>query len=132
VLARTSASVAMSESVSTGLMDRAKDGEVIVLVDQGDRVRALVKLDGFVDAYLFIGRHIDPRVLAHRERTSLAMLAYEGIESRRVTVQRTFMAINIVATLLLLPTAVWLGLMLAARPRGAPPEAPSKPAETSS
>ena len=49
------------ERVPLSAFEQAADGEVVVLTgDADDRVRALVRLDNFVDAYLFVGRFVEP------------------------------------------------------------------------
>jgi len=101
---------------------QAKLGEVAILTPPSDdRVRALVRLDAFSDTYLFVGRFVDPRVLAHLDRTQGAAKLYAELEGRRSGLQITFAMIFIVVALLLLLTAVWVGLAFAnylARPIG--------------
>ncbi|HEX6015207.1 MAG TPA: hypothetical protein VFY87_26100, partial [Geminicoccaceae bacterium] len=65
VLARTGLSFTMEiEQLPRDALERAFEGEVVELTsDTEDRVRALVRLDGFGDAYLFIGRFVDAKVL---------------------------------------------------------------------
>jgi two-component system nitrogen regulation sensor histidine kinase NtrY len=94
-------------------MARARDGEVAILPsDTGDRVRALVRLDPFADSYLFVGRLIDPRVLAHLDKSRGAALTYEKLEGRRSGLQITFALIFVVIALLVLFAAVWLAIVL--------------------
>ncbi|MCB9980911.1 MAG: hypothetical protein H6860_00735 [Rhodospirillales bacterium] len=54
-----------------------------------DRVRALVKLDNFVDAYLFVGRMIDPQVLSHLAATKQATRDYAILQERLSDLQVT-------------------------------------------
>jgi two-component system, NtrC family, nitrogen regulation sensor histidine kinase NtrY len=116
VAARSGLSFAMiSEQVPVELLDRANNGEVVILTDKEDRIRALIRLDGFIDTYLFVGRYIDQRVLAHRDQTSKAVREYEDLEARRGSIQLTFTAIFMVVTLILLLSAVWFGLSMATR-----------------
>jgi two-component system, NtrC family, nitrogen regulation sensor histidine kinase NtrY len=116
VQARSGLSFAMiSEQVPVDLLDRANNGEVVILTDKEDRIRALIRLDGFLDTYLFVGRYIDQRVLAHRDQTSKAVREYEDLEARRGNIQLTFTVIFMVMTLILLLSAVWFGLSMATR-----------------
>ncbi|MDP6884323.1 MAG: PAS domain-containing sensor histidine kinase, partial [Rhodospirillales bacterium] len=93
---------------------QAATGEVVVLTGgQEDRVRALVKLNRFADAYLLVGRFIESRVLEHIERTDQAFSQYKSLEKRRKGIQITFVMIFVVVALLLLLAAVWIGLTLA-------------------
>ena len=93
---------------------RADLGEVVLLpTERDDRVRAAVKLNRFIDAYLVIGRYIDPDVLSQIERTEAAVAQYRRLEQSREGILITFVMIFIVVALLLLLAAVWMGLTLA-------------------
>ncbi len=93
---------------------RADLGEVVVLTtDADDRVRALLRLQGFTNSYLFVGRLVDPQVLAHIDRTKNAAQLYQELEGKRSNLQITFALIFAVVALLLLLAAVWVGLAFA-------------------
>ncbi len=96
---------------------RAQAGEVAILTsDNEDRVRALVRLDRFVpEAYLYVGRYVEPRVLNYIDRTQRAIAAYQRLEGQRSGLQVTGALIYVVVALLLLLAAVWVGLQLATR-----------------
>lgn len=95
-------------------VQRARAGEVVLMTGESeDRVRALIRLDRFVDTYLFIGRIVEPRVLAHMERVEGAAREYAELDAVRSSVQVTFSLIFLVVALLLLLAAVWLGLLIA-------------------
>jgi two-component system nitrogen regulation sensor histidine kinase NtrY len=90
---------------------QARDGEVAILTaDTEDRVRALVRLDSFTDSYLFVGRLVDPRVLAHMDDSRAAAQVYAELEVNRADLQISFALIFVVVALLLLLAAVWGGL----------------------
>lgn len=95
-------------------MTQARAGELVILTARSeDRVRALLRLEGFSDSYLFVGRLVDPRVLAHMDRSRGAFKLYQELEGERSELQITFALIFIVVALLLLLTAVWIGLSFA-------------------
>ncbi len=97
-------------------IEQANKGEVAILeAESEDRVRAIIKLEAFPDTYLFVGRLVDPRVLAHTQRSSDAVRLYEQIESQRESILVTFAAIFAVVSLLLLLVAAWVGLAFANR-----------------
>ena len=77
--------------------------------------RALVRLDNFMDAYLFVGRFVDARVLDYMDRTREAIDEYHALEGRRSGIQVTFAMIFGVVALLLLLAAVRVGLGFADR-----------------
>ena len=100
--------------VSAANLEQARLGEIVVLInEQDDRVRALVKLDRYVDSFLLVGRFVEPRVMNHIERTKSAVAQYKSLEKRRKSTQITFVMIFMVVALLLLLASVWLGLTLA-------------------
>ncbi len=115
VLARSQFSMSLEfDLVPPGALKKAGQGEIVVLTtQQDDRVRAVVKLNRFVDAYLLVGRFVDSRVLEHIERTKGAVTQYMRLEKRQEGIQITFVMIFVMVTILLLLAAVWIGLTLA-------------------
>ncbi|MBK8175597.1 MAG: PAS domain-containing sensor histidine kinase [Rhodospirillales bacterium] len=95
-------------------LQQATEGQVVVLsTERDDRVRAAVKLNNFIDAYLLIGRFLDADVLAQIEQTEVAVTQYRRLEQSREGILITFVLIFIIVALLLLLAAVWMGLTLA-------------------
>ncbi len=98
------------------VMQRARQGEVVLLSsDTEDRVRALTKLEGFVDTFLYVGRYVEPKVLEHIQNTQAAAKRYEDIEGQRSAIEVTFAMVYILVSLLLLLVAVRVGLTFANR-----------------
>ena len=93
-------------------MQRADGGEVVLLTDANthDRIRALVKLDNFLDSYLYVGRFVDAAVLEHMHTTEQAVKEYDTIQGRRSQLQISITLMFMVVALLLLMAAVWFGL----------------------
>jgi len=119
-------------AVPTWALERARGGEVVVFAPEGagetetasrlDRVRALAPLGGIDDAFVLIGRYVEPRVSQHLDRTRVAVGVYETLEGKRSGFQVTFAVMFVVVALLLLLAAIWAGIALAdrlARPVGA-------------
>ncbi|MBK8908933.1 MAG: PAS domain-containing sensor histidine kinase [Rhodospirillales bacterium] len=115
VLARTPLSLTLElDLVPAAAIEQAARGDIVVLSNAGDnRVRAVVKLRRFLDAYLIVGRFIEPEVLENIERTTLAVAQYERLKERRQGILITFVLIFIIVALLLLLAAVWTGFVLA-------------------
>ena len=104
------------EQIPLSVIAQANMGEVAVLTgDGGDRVRALVRLEGFPGNYLYVGRFIDATVLARVARTQDAVDEYLLLEGRRSEIEISFTLLFIVVALLLLMVSVWFGLTLATR-----------------
>lgn len=118
VIAKTGYTFALQsgEQIPIQSIAQADIGEVaIVTGEQSDRVRALVKLESFPAAYLYVGRFIDSRVLARVAETSEAVDEFLKLEGQRSELELSFTAVFIVLALLLLLIAVWIGLTLADR-----------------
>ena len=104
------------DGIPPGAIEEARGGEVVLLRgNTEDRVRALMRLGGFSEAYLYVGRFIDPQVLAHVARNRQAVAEYERLEGQRSGFEITFAMIFILVALLLLLVAVWAGLSFATR-----------------
>ncbi len=100
------------ESLPTYAITHASEGDVVVMTGESDdRVRALVKLGGLRDTFLFVGRMVDPVVLGHLSDTREAVQAYAQLEGQRSDLQLKFTMIFFVVALLLLLAAVWFGLI---------------------
>ena len=115
VVARSRLSFVLEfDPIPPNAFDRARDGEVVIFVSEtDDRVRALVKLDGLFDSFLYVGRFVDPKVVSHMEQTQGAVLAYERMEESRSGLQIYFAMIFLVVALLLLLVAVCFGFSFA-------------------
>jgi two-component system nitrogen regulation sensor histidine kinase NtrY len=115
VIARSGLTGALEfEPVPPDALEKARDGEVAVLTSASDdRVRALLRLDNFIDSYLYVGRFVDPVVLGHSERTRGAIDQFERLELSRADLQISFAMIFAMVALLLLLAAVWVGLNVA-------------------
>ncbi len=93
---------------------QAAAGDLVLMTgDSDDRVHALVKLEGLVDSYLYVGRMVDPTVLSYLTDTRQAVAAYEALEGQRAKLQVKSTLIFVVVALLLLLAAVWFGLIFA-------------------
>jgi len=114
VLAKTGLSLTFDfEPFPETAFQKARNGEVATLSSEVDRVRAIVRLDNFVDAYLYVGRFVDPEILSYIDNTKKATAEYNLLQGKRVDVQITFALIFAIVALLLLFSAIWVGLNLA-------------------
>jgi len=92
------------------------EGDVrVILNDKGDRVRALIRLPGFPDAYLYVGRLVDSNVLAYRENAKRAVDEYKMLEVRRLGLQLLVVGIFAAGTALLVLFSIRSGLRMADR-----------------
>jgi two-component system nitrogen regulation sensor histidine kinase NtrY len=117
VLARSALSLSFEfQPVSEAAMREASNGEVVVIpAGKDEKVRALVRLNGFSDAFLLIGRYVDSDIIAHVSRTERAVAQYRALELNWLDIQITFAGIFTMSSLLLLMAAIWVGLNMANR-----------------
>lgn len=115
VVARAGLTIVLEfEPIDSRDLLAASNGEIVVLTGGADdRVRALLKLDAFADMYLYIGRLVDPQVLSRIEQVRGAAAQFERLESQRSDIQLSFALAFVVVALLLLLSAIWIGLTLA-------------------
>ena len=114
VLAKTGLSLTFDfEPFPENAFQKARNGEVATLTSEVDRVRAIIRLDNFVDAYLYVGRFVDPAILAYIDKTKQATAEYNLLQGKRADIQITFAIIFALVSLLLLFAAIWVGLNLA-------------------
>lgn len=90
--------------------DASVDQPIIYLPNEADFVGALVKLKDYDDLYLYVARPIDPRVIGYLKTTRETLADYESLEQRRFGVQVAFALMYAVITLIVLLSAVWLGI----------------------
>ena len=101
-------------SIGGDWLAKARNGEIVILRgDETNKLRAAVKLNSFVDAYLFVGRFIDRSVLDAVDSTRLAAADYQQLGIRQLDLQVSFAFVFGLILALLLITALWIGLNLA-------------------
>ncbi len=115
VLGRSSLTFALEyEMPKDYALRQADQGDVVLMMgEKQDRVRALVRLKNITDAYLFVGRMVDPQVLLHLNAAKLAIEDYDNLQSQYSGMQITVTMIFVVVGMLLLLAAIWSGLLLA-------------------
>lgn len=115
VLARSGLTFSLEfEEVPDYAMDQAEGGDVVIMTGaREDRIRALIKLNNFIDTYLFVGRMVDPKVLSHMAATKEATEDYANLQARYSDLEVTVTLIFVVIGLILLMAAIWCGLILA-------------------
>src|SRR6201993_4072631 len=86
--------------------------QVAMFLDE-NYVAAIIKLRGYNDVYLYIARLLDPRVLAQLRATQASVAQYADLSARRVGIQIAFALMYTVIALIVLLSAVWIGLNFA-------------------
>jgi len=97
---------------------RAVNGEIVILSDgesRTDRVDALVKLESYFDAYLYVSRLVDPRVISHYNATQTALSEYKQLEAERSNAQIRYNIVLMLVALAILLAAILVALWFATR-----------------
>ena len=104
------------EGPTRDAMEQAATKE-LVLMSPGttNQVRALVKMNVFDDAYLFVFRFVDQKVIEHLRKTQEGKIEYNTMEERRYGVQLTFALMYVGVALIFLLAAIWFGFWFADR-----------------
>jgi two-component system nitrogen regulation sensor histidine kinase NtrY len=87
----------------------------IVLLPDANYVAAVIKLRNYSDTYLYIARLLDPRVLPQLRATEQSVSEYDALSARRLGIQVAFALMYTVIALIVLLSAVWIGLDFANR-----------------
>lgn len=103
------------ESLPLNAIEKASEGNVVILNTDTDKIRALVKLDALDNTYLLVGRLVDNDVLAHLNKTKGAVSEYQRLKGQLSNLQTAFSLIFFSLTLLLLCAAIYYGLIFTAR-----------------
>ena len=93
----------------------AADKTVILTAMESGQVMALRQLFAGENLYLYTTRILSPKVMQHLAESAAAARDYKSMEQRRFETQLTFAMIYVVLTLVILLSAIWLGLSLADR-----------------
>jgi two-component system, NtrC family, nitrogen regulation sensor histidine kinase NtrY len=99
-----------SPEVLTGVNDTEPQ---VAMFLEANYVAAIIKLRGYTDTYLYIARLLDPRVLAQLRATQAGVAQYADLEARRIGIQIAFGLMYTVIALIVLLSAVWIGLNFA-------------------
>lgn len=115
VLARSTLNLELApERVPEVVMEQLNQGNLVLVSEtEDDRVRALVALENFVDAYLYVSRFVNSTVMNHAEAARASVREYESLEGERSQIQLRANFVFLVVAILILLIAVWVGLSLA-------------------
>jgi two-component system nitrogen regulation sensor histidine kinase NtrY len=85
----------------------------VEMVLDDNYVAAIIKLHDYTNTYLYIARVLDPRVLAQLRATQAGVAHYADLAARRIGIQIAFGLMFTVIALIVLLSAVWIGLNFA-------------------
>jgi len=95
---------------------RALGGKPIRITDPAtNRTSALVKLNNFIDTYLYIVKFMDPKVINYLKSTSEAVSFYYSVQDQKTGIKITFAIIYVLIVSLLLFLSVVISINFAAK-----------------
>ena len=95
---------------------RTLDGKPVRIVDsRSNRTSALVKLDNFIDTYLYIVRFMDPKIIGYLQETDQAVSFYFTIQESKTGLKITFGIIYLLVVTLFLFLAIIISINFASR-----------------
>ncbi len=98
------------------VIERAANGELAIMTSTTvNKVYALIKLPNFINAYLYVGRPLDPNVTKAFDETKSAISEYSNLENNRTEIAVVFMLIYILAILILVFVSTVIGIRFAKR-----------------
>ena len=96
--------------------ERANDTGLHIIEDlKNNEFRALIPTPGFADRYIYVTRQVDGAILALLDQTKETVALYEQLESDRGRLLLNFALIYLGFAVLLILSAIWLGLWFAER-----------------
>lgn len=103
------------ENIPEQVLEQVRDGELVIMSggSSEDRVRALLQLNNIQDTFIFVGRMVDPDVIAHMEQTRTASAQYKFLQGQYSGLQITVTLIFVAVALFLLLAAISAGIGLA-------------------
>jgi two-component system nitrogen regulation sensor histidine kinase NtrY len=95
---------------------RAARGETVIIKDWAhNEFRALLRLPGFADRFLYVSRDVDGEILQLLDETQETIRLYNQLERERGRILFEFGVLYIGFALILVLAAIWLGLWFAER-----------------
>ena len=89
-----------------------KEPQIGMFLDD-NHVAGLIKLPGYTDTYVYIARFLDPRVVAQLKATQKGLEQFAFVQAIRPGLQIAFAMVYGVIALIVLLSAIWIGLNFA-------------------
>ena len=95
---------------------RSLNGQPIRIIDsRTNRTSALVKLNNFIDTYLYIVKFMDPKLISYLQQTGEAVSFYYAVQEKKTGIKITFVIIYLLIVSLLLFLSIIISINFASR-----------------
>jgi two-component system nitrogen regulation sensor histidine kinase NtrY len=99
---------------TSGPLDTVSETEPTVgLLEETSTVSGVIKLRGYDNTYLYVARPVDPSVIPLLRNTGKIVFEYASLQASRPTIQLAFASMYAVISMIVLLSAVWIGLNFA-------------------
>jgi two-component system nitrogen regulation sensor histidine kinase NtrY len=99
---------------TSGPLDSVTETEPTVgLLEETSTVSGVIKLRGYDNTYLYVARPVDPSVIPLLRSTGKIVFEYASLQASRPTIQLAFASMYAVIAMIVLLSAVWIGLNFA-------------------
>ena len=96
--------------------ERSLNGKPIRIIDtRTNRTSALVKLNNFIDTYLYIVKFMDPKLINYLRNTGEAVSFYYSVQEKKTGIKITFAIIYLLIVSLLLFLSIIISINFASR-----------------
>jgi len=96
--------------------ERSLDGRPVRIIDpKTNRTSALVKLNNFIDTYLYVVKFMDPKVINYLKQTVEAVSFYYTVQDNKTGIKITFAVIYLLIVSLLLFLSIILSINFASK-----------------
>jgi len=96
--------------------DLALEGKPVSIIGSGEnKASVMIKLDNFIDTYLYVSRNVQPKLLQYLDDTEEAVNFYYSVKNNRTGIRITFAIIYVVIVSMFLFLTVVLAITFAGR-----------------
>lgn len=95
--------------------NKALAGEVVVIDNLPNKIRAMVMLRSIPNSFLVVGKYVDDKVIDHIKKSQGAAHDYNNIKQRILQTQIRFILLFLLISLLLLLISIYIGIVFAGK-----------------
>ena len=97
-------------------LDLALEGKPVRIIGSGEnKASVIIKLNNFIDTYLYISRNVEPKLLAYLDDTEKGVTFFYTVKDKRTGIRITFAIIYVIIVSMFLFLSVVLAITFAGR-----------------
>lgn len=95
--------------------NKAVSGEVVIIKNSDNKIRAMVSLHSIPYSFLVVGKYIDEKVVKHVKKSQGAAFKYNNLKTQILKTQIKFIFLFLMLSMLLLFAAMYVGMIFAGK-----------------